>query len=121
MRYFGGLSPPFQGSIGFDKFIAMHFPEKGKMRFINRRKMQQPYTCFLFYFHQHWFEKHIIVIHTKWAWLKVWFSYFLQHRPLVVVVVVFVAYLTLIRLLYLALSADLGLLCMSHPGMGPLV
>ena len=39
----------------------------------------------------------------------------------VVVVVVFVIYFILSRLLYLALSANLGLLCMPHPSMGPLV
>ena len=38
-----------------------------------------------------------------------------------VVVVVVVVYFILSRLLYLALSANLGLLCMPHPGMGPLV
>ena len=32
-----------------------------------------------------------------------------------------VVYFILSRLLYLALSANLGLLCMPHPGMGPLV
>ena len=37
------------------------------------------------------------------------------------VVVVAVAYFILSRLLYLAFSANLGLLCMLHPGMGPLV
>ena len=37
---------------------------------------------------------------------------------LVVVVGVF---FILSRLLYLAFSANLGLLCMPHPGMGPLV
>ena len=36
-----------------------------------------------------------------------------------VVVVVFVAYFVLSRLLYLAFSATLGLLCMPHPGTGP--
>ena len=36
------------------------------------------------------------------------------------VVVVVVVYFILSRLLYLALSADLGLLCMPHPGTGPL-
>ena len=35
----------------------------------------------------------------------------------VVVVVVYV----LSRLLFLAFSANLGLLCMPHPGMGPVV
>ena len=39
----------------------------------------------------------------------------------VVVVVVVVAYFILNGLLYLAFSANLGLLCMPHPGMGPLV
>ena len=37
------------------------------------------------------------------------------------VVVVVVVYFILSRLLYLAFSANLGLLCMPHPGMGPLV
>ena len=37
------------------------------------------------------------------------------------VVVVDDVYVTLRRLLYLAYSANLGLLCMPHPGMGPLV
>ena len=32
-----------------------------------------------------------------------------------------VVYFILSRLLYLAHSANLGLLCMPHPGMGPLV
>ena len=32
-----------------------------------------------------------------------------------------VVYFILIKLLYLAFSANLGLLCMPHPGMGPLV
>ena len=36
-------------------------------------------------------------------------------------VVVVVVYFTLSRLLYVAFSANLGLLCMPHPGMGPLV
>ena len=36
------------------------------------------------------------------------------------VVVVVVVYFILSRLLYLAFSASLGLLCMPHPGMGPL-
>ena len=39
----------------------------------------------------------------------------------VVVVVVVVFYFILSRLLYLAFSANLGVLCMPHPGMGPLV
>ena len=34
---------------------------------------------------------------------------------------VVVVYFILSRLLYLAFSAKLGLLCMPHPGMGPLV
>ena len=38
-----------------------------------------------------------------------------------VIVVVVVVYFILSRLLYLAFSANLGLLCMPHPGMGPLV
>ena len=37
------------------------------------------------------------------------------------VVVVVVVYFILSRLLYLAYSANLGPLCMPHPGMGPLV
>ena len=37
------------------------------------------------------------------------------------VVVVVVVYLILSRLLYVAFSANLGLLCMPHPDMGPLV
>ena len=38
------------------------------------------------------------------------------------VIVVVVVYFILSRLLlYLAFSANLGLLCMPHPGMGPLV
>ena len=37
------------------------------------------------------------------------------------VVVVVIVYFILSRLLYLACSASLGLLCMPHPGMGPLV
>ena len=36
-------------------------------------------------------------------------------------VVVVVVYFIFSRLLYLAFSANLGLLCMPHPGMGPLV
>ena len=32
-----------------------------------------------------------------------------------------VVYFILSRLLFLAFSANLGLLCMPHPGMGPLV
>ena len=36
------------------------------------------------------------------------------------VVVVVVVYVVLSRLLYLAFSANLGLLCMPYPGMGPL-
>ena len=35
--------------------------------------------------------------------------------------VVVVFYFILSRLLYLAYSANLGLLCMPHPGMGPLI
>ena len=51
-------------------------------------------------------SKHIILKHTA---------------PYVVVVVVVVVYCILSRLLYLAYSTNLGLLCMPHPGMGPLV
>ena len=36
-------------------------------------------------------------------------------------VFVVVVYFLLSRLLYLAFSANLGLLCMPHPSMGPLV
>ena len=39
----------------------------------------------------------------------------------VVVVVVVVVYFILSRLLFLAFSANLGVLCMPHSGMGPLV
>ena len=39
----------------------------------------------------------------------------------VVVAVAVAVYFILSRLLYLAFSANLGLLCMPHPGMGPLV
>ena len=35
------------------------------------------------------------------------------------VVVVVAVYFVLSTLLYLAFSANLGLLCMPHPGMGP--
>ena len=42
-------------------------------------------------------------------------------RFLYVPVVVVVVYFILSRLLFLAFSANLGLLCMPHPGMGPLV
>ena len=45
----------------------------------------------------------------------------IRVRCSVVVVVVVVVYFILSRLLYLALSANLGLLCMPHPDMGPLV
>ena len=38
----------------------------------------------------------------------------------VVVVCCLLFYFILSRLLYLAFSANLGLLCMPHPGMGPL-
>ena len=38
-----------------------------------------------------------------------------------VVVIVVVVYFILSRLLYLAFPANLGLLCMPHPSMGPLV
>ena len=37
------------------------------------------------------------------------------------IAVVVVVYFILSRLLYLAFTANLGLLCMPHPGMGPLV
>ena len=39
----------------------------------------------------------------------------------IVVVVVVVVVVVLSRLLYLAFSTNLGLLCMPHPGMRPLV
>ena len=39
----------------------------------------------------------------------------------VVVDVIVVVYFILSRLLCLAFSSNLGLLCMPHPGMGPLV
>ena len=44
-----------------------------------------------------------------------------QAVAIVVVVVVVVVYFILSRLLFLAFSAYLGLLCMPHPGMAPLV
>ena len=47
--------------------------------------------------------------------------FFLELYVLNAVVVVVVVYFILSRLLYLAFSANLGLLCMPHPGMGPLV
>ena len=52
----------------------------------------------------------------------------IDNRPLVMilmkysfVIVVVVVYFILSRLLYLSYSANLGLLCMPHPGMGPQV
>ena len=42
-------------------------------------------------------------------------------RTIILDVVVVVVYFILSRLLYLAFSANLGPLCMPHPGMGPLV
>ena len=44
-----------------------------------------------------------------------------DYRYVVVVVVAVVVYFILSRLLYLAYLANLGLFCMPHPGMGPLV
>ena len=44
-----------------------------------------------------------------------------KHAAYVNLLVVVVVYFILSRLLYLAFSANLGLLCMPHPGMGPLV
>ena len=55
----------------------------------------------------------IPIFHHAWYLLFLWFSTYF--------VVVVVVYLILSRLLYLAYSANLGLLCMPHPGMGPLV
>ena len=43
------------------------------------------------------------------------------HRGESYDIVVVVVYFILSRLLYLAFSANLGLLCMPHPGMGSLV
>ena len=60
------------------------------------------------------FAKHFKV--TVYVW---WFICCMIEIRLVVVVVV--VYFILSRLLYLAFSANLGLLCMPHPGMGPLV
>ena len=48
-------------------------------------------------------------------------KYWLDNSFVVVVVVVVVGYFILSRLLYLAFSANLGLLCMPHLGMGPIV
>ncbi len=42
-----------------------------------------------------------------------------SHVVVVAVVVVVVTFLS--RLLFVAFSANLGLLCMLHPGMGPLI
>ena len=41
--------------------------KKGKYTSINRRLMPQPYLAFssVYRFHIHWFDIHIIVIHTK--------------------------------------------------------
>ena len=44
-----------------------------------------------------------------------------RGRLIVYAEVVVVVYFILSRLLFLAFSANLGLLCMPHPGMGPLV
>ena len=40
---------------------------------------------------------------------------------MIMLVIVVVVYFILSRLLFLAFSATLGLLCMPHPAMGPLV
>jgi len=45
----------------------------------------------------------------------------MDQRPWADVVVVVAVYFILSRLLYLAYSTNVGLLCMPHPGMGPLV
>ena len=45
----------------------------------------------------------------------------IDDRIIVVVVVVVVVYFILSRLLYIGFSANLGLLCVPHPGMRPLV
>ena len=44
-----------------------------------------------------------------------------ELASLLLLFTLFVIYFILSRLLYLAYSANLGLLCMPHPGMGPLV
>ena len=46
---------------------------------------------------------------------------FAEQSKFLIFFVVVVAYFILSRLLYLAYSANLRLLCMPHPGMGPLV
>ena len=53
-------------------------------------------------------------------WMRVR-SHKLNSKYRFVVVVVVVAYFISSRLLYLAFSANLGLLCMLHPGMEALV
>ena len=57
------------------------------------------------------------ILHRELAWFGSYLSNRVQYCRVVVVVVYFI----LSRLLYLAFSANLGLLCMPHPGMGPLV
>ena len=45
----------------------------------------------------------------------------MPYLHIISIVDFFVVYFILSRLLYLAFSANLGLLCMPHPSMGPLV
>ena len=63
----------------------------------------------------------ILTIVKNWNqhYFHPWFRFIILLPRAQVVVVV--AYFILSRLLYLAFSANLGLLCMPHPGMGPLV
>ena len=51
--------------------------------------------------------------------LATFFRFYALHIAVCVFLVVVVVYFVLSRLLYLAYSANLGLLCMPHPGMGP--
>ena len=56
-----------------------------------------------------------------WSTVVLNSPYRYMNFVVVVVVVVVVVYIILRRLLYIAYAANLGLLCMPHPSMGPLV
>ena len=76
-------SPFFQPYFGINKFLTMHLPkderEERNAPFV-RRTVQSP--CWLSLTFIYTAVANTLFLMQKWALLKAWFIYFLQHSPI---------------------------------------
>ena len=84
MRELGGAESPFFESLRLDKFIITHFPKEKKdnVRFYQKKKnatIHCPRSPSSSTFTYTGLTRKFLSYMQKWAWLKAWSTYFLQH------------------------------------------